>query len=202
MPRQSDLKQLCEVSKCLYDIVTPILYKSISIKADEAHLEKIDASPFLITRHGPNNLLRHVRNVEFTSLFHTQLISRCIHDKPNYPQTGFGFLYDDVDEVEDEIISSAARVTEDTGNVEDKGDTESDFSVCDSERLKEGWEHNEDNKQDVDDETDDEDETDKETYEGEDENESDYSRLTFAQLASNLLPLLQGCKDDALRTFT
>jgi hypothetical protein len=182
----------------LYDIVTPILYKSISIKVDEAHLEEIDARPFLITRYGPKNLLRHVRNIELTSLFHTQSIFRCIHNKGHYPESRWEFLHRDVNSIEDEDIGG-----DDTENIQDDGVIKSDFSS-----FKEGCEHSEDNEQDADEETDgkdttdDENETDRETYEDEDEDGSHFSPPTFTQLTSNLLPMLQGCRDDSLRTFT
>lgn len=62
IPRRSDLKQLCEVSKTLYDFAIPKLYENIAIWAeDERHLERVEVEPFLGTNSKPTRHLDHVR---------------------------------------------------------------------------------------------------------------------------------------------
>jgi hypothetical protein len=90
---------------------------------EEAYMGIIDTSPFLRTRYGPNNLLRHVRNIELTAPFHVLLEDRCVH-------------------------------------------------------------------------------TEQEMWEEDDEDENEYVSSCSKQLVPVLLPLLEGCKDDALRSFT
>jgi hypothetical protein len=57
-----------------------------------------------------------------------------------------GLSYRDVDNVEDDTIFGAARVSGHTGKLEVDGDIKSGFSVCDSESYKEGRKHNENDK--------------------------------------------------------
>lgn len=114
--------------------MTPILYKAITIEADEEVLEHIDALPLLKARSTPRSPLRHVQNIEFTSRFHTNTRCRCVHGK-----------------TEDPLVDYREHL---------------DFEDCEGDEA--------------------------------DENE----HTVFAYLASTSLALLEGCKDDSLRSFT
>jgi hypothetical protein len=57
IPWRTDLKQLCEVSKTLYDAAIWKLYENIVIRADDDwHLERVDVETFLRTRFEPTTL--------------------------------------------------------------------------------------------------------------------------------------------------
>ncbi|KAH8586292.1 hypothetical protein B0O99DRAFT_602607 [Bisporella sp. PMI_857] len=60
IPSRTDLKQLCEVSKRLYNAAIRKLYENIVIRAkDDWHLERVDVEPFLRTRFNPTSPLDH-----------------------------------------------------------------------------------------------------------------------------------------------
>jgi hypothetical protein len=104
---QKDLKHLCEVSKSLQFLITPILYKSITVHAEsEAFLEDIEVHPFMRICYNPTNLLQFVEAIEFTSRFCSRIQDRCIHNKLQYE------LDEDssVDEEEEEGNSIMARL--------------------------------------------------------------------------------------------
>jgi hypothetical protein len=80
IPRRTDLKRLCEVSKSLYDAAIPKLYENIGIWAeDEQHLESVEVEPFLRTSSKLTSHLGHVRFVQVRSRFHDLLEERCLH---------------------------------------------------------------------------------------------------------------------------
>ncbi|KAG9229520.1 hypothetical protein BJ875DRAFT_474606 [Amylocarpus encephaloides] len=82
IPCRTDLKQLCEVSKALYDTTIQKLYEKIVIRAeDDWYLERVDVEPFLRTRFEPTSPLCHVRTVQVQSRFHDHLKERCLHYK-------------------------------------------------------------------------------------------------------------------------
>jgi len=82
IPSRTDLKQLCEVSKTLYNIAIPKLYANIVIWAeDEWHLERVEVEPFLRTSSKLTSPLDHVRSVQVRSRFHHLLEERCLHHK-------------------------------------------------------------------------------------------------------------------------
>ena len=82
IPRRTGLKQLCEVSKTLYDAAIRKLYEVIVIRAeDDWHLERVDVEPFLRTRSKPTSPLDHVRTLQIQSNFHYRLKERCLHYK-------------------------------------------------------------------------------------------------------------------------
>jgi hypothetical protein len=79
IPSRTDLKQLCEVSKTLYNIAIPKLYANIVIWAeDEWHLERVEVKPFLQTSSTLTSPLDYVRSVQVRSRFHYLLEERCL----------------------------------------------------------------------------------------------------------------------------
>ncbi|KAH8650229.1 hypothetical protein BGZ60DRAFT_569554 [Tricladium varicosporioides] len=86
IPRRTDLKQLCEVSKTLYDASISKLYENLDVWAeDEWHLEKVSGGPFLRTRSKAASLLDYVKAIQVRSCFHHVLKERCLH----YKDVGF-----------------------------------------------------------------------------------------------------------------
>jgi hypothetical protein len=98
IPGRNDLKQLCEVSKTLYDYAIPKLYENIVIWVeDEWHLERAEVEPFLRTSSKSTGHLAHVRIVEIRSPFYHVLEERCLH----YKDMGFyvgqpEYVYEDI----------------------------------------------------------------------------------------------------------
>lgn len=77
---KTDLKHLSEVCKYLYYHVTPILYKSVTVDADnELRMHEIVAS-LLQTRNTPKSLLRYTRSVQIVSQFRQVYTPHCAHD--------------------------------------------------------------------------------------------------------------------------
>ena len=77
---KTDLKHLSEVCKYLYYQVTPILYKSVTVEADdELRMHEIVAS-LLQTRNAPKRLLRYTRSVQVVSQFRQVYTPHCAHD--------------------------------------------------------------------------------------------------------------------------
>ncbi|KAH8679707.1 hypothetical protein BGZ60DRAFT_524916 [Tricladium varicosporioides] len=61
---RADLKQLCEVSKTLYDATIPKLYENIDIWAeDEWHLERVAVGLFLRTRSKATSHFDYVKAI-------------------------------------------------------------------------------------------------------------------------------------------
>ncbi|KAI9784369.1 MAG: hypothetical protein M1816_000893 [Peltula sp. TS41687] len=77
-----DLKNMCEVSKRLYEITVPKLYETIIIQTeDELYLERLNVEPLLRTCSNPLNCLQFVKNIRITAPFHRNLRNRCLHDR-------------------------------------------------------------------------------------------------------------------------
>ncbi|KMU81605.1 hypothetical protein CISG_09218 [Coccidioides immitis RMSCC 3703] len=76
---RSDLKRLCEVSKLFNKLATPILYRSVVIKAEsEVSLEEsLDTKLLNITCRHSENVLRFTRDFQITSSFHDLTHKRC-----------------------------------------------------------------------------------------------------------------------------
>jgi hypothetical protein len=82
----ADLKNLCEVSKILYDATLPFLYRSITLKPSDARdLEDIDIGPLLQARD--KGLLRYARDMTMESRFGECRI-RCMHENADYDWMG------------------------------------------------------------------------------------------------------------------
>jgi hypothetical protein len=82
IPSITDLKQLCAVSKTLYDVAIGKLYENIDIWAeDEWPLERVEVAPFLGASSKPTSHLDHVRVIQVRSRFHHLLEERCLHYK-------------------------------------------------------------------------------------------------------------------------
>ncbi|KMP10264.1 hypothetical protein CIRG_09945 [Coccidioides immitis RMSCC 2394] len=76
---RSDLKRLCEVSKLFNKLATPILYRSVVIKAEsEVSLEEsLDTKLLNITCCHSENVLCFTRDFQITSSFHDLTHKRC-----------------------------------------------------------------------------------------------------------------------------
>ncbi|KMU92142.1 hypothetical protein CIHG_09952 [Coccidioides immitis H538.4] len=76
---RSDLKRLCEVSKLFNKLATPILYRSVVIKAEsEVSLEEsLDTKLLNITCRHSENVLHFTRDFQITSSFHDLTHKRC-----------------------------------------------------------------------------------------------------------------------------
>jgi len=75
---QRDLKQLCAVSKTLYDLTLPKLYETVVISSkSKEHLERIDIKPFL--RGNSTSRLYHTKHAQISAPFYENLYERCIH---------------------------------------------------------------------------------------------------------------------------
>ncbi|EAS27240.3 uncharacterized protein CIMG_10442 [Coccidioides immitis RS] len=76
---RSDLKRLCEVSKLFNKLATPILYRSVLIKAEsEVSLEEsLDTKLLNITCCHSENVLCFTRDFQITSSFHDLTHKRC-----------------------------------------------------------------------------------------------------------------------------
>ncbi|KAH8679710.1 hypothetical protein BGZ60DRAFT_235687 [Tricladium varicosporioides] len=82
IPSRTDLKQLCEVSKTLYNAAIPKLYENIDVRAkDERHLETLSGRPFLRTRSKATSPLDYVKAIQVRSRFCHVLEKRCLHYK-------------------------------------------------------------------------------------------------------------------------
>lgn len=66
LPDLGDLKQLCEVSKELYDLTLSKLYETVVISSEsEKNLERIDIKPFL--EGNVTDCLKHTKHVRISS---------------------------------------------------------------------------------------------------------------------------------------
>ena len=72
----SDLKNLCEVSRHIYEVVTPCLYESLNLEIDERSLG-------LLTHHYEGLPLeqveRYTKDISISVPFHKRLRKRCWH---------------------------------------------------------------------------------------------------------------------------
>ena len=60
---QTDLKRLCEVSRTIYEVSVPHLYRSIVFKVDASAVDDLDVVPLLRTRSWPMNSLRSAKQL-------------------------------------------------------------------------------------------------------------------------------------------
>jgi hypothetical protein len=107
---QSDLKNLCEVSKTLYDVATPSLYESIIIRApNDSRLEELDVESFMLTGYSnPGSRLQHVRVVQVLVPFYHTLKDRCLHT--TLRNVSNDVESDEADQGEGEISSCFAKL--------------------------------------------------------------------------------------------
>jgi hypothetical protein len=90
LPDRRDLKQLCAVSKKLYDSTLPKLYETVVVSSQsEKHLERIDIKPFF--EGNSTDRLSHTKHVRISSLFHENLDERCIHFRDIEDQVKYNF---------------------------------------------------------------------------------------------------------------
>ena len=100
----ADLKNLCEVSKILYDATVPYLYRSITLKpSDASDLEDIDIGPLLQARD--KGLLRYARLVTIEPRVGESGI-RCMHQTTDY-----GWIGED-EEVVERVASTLMSLLE------------------------------------------------------------------------------------------
>jgi hypothetical protein len=90
LPDRRDLKQLCAVSKKLYNSTLPKLYETVVISSEsEKHLERIDIKPFL--EGNSTDRLKHTKHFRISSLFHQNLDERCLHFRDIEGQVKYDF---------------------------------------------------------------------------------------------------------------
>ncbi|KAL1861019.1 hypothetical protein Plec18170_001534 [Paecilomyces lecythidis] len=81
-----DMKSLCEVSKLLYSVTVPFLYKSVTVRVDYWGLNVTAVDSLLCaSRHSSINLLHYAGNIQISQLFRESgMTSLCGHpDKYN-----------------------------------------------------------------------------------------------------------------------
>lgn len=72
---------MCQVSKRFYFAATPILYRSITLNADDVSLHLIDVAGLPHEGYDKSvNLLHYTKAISVTSPFHTRLTNRCLHN--------------------------------------------------------------------------------------------------------------------------
>lgn len=74
---------MCEVSKRLYTVASPILYRSIAITADDDLPDRIDLKGIILAQQRAN-LLCYTKGIQVLSPFSRMLEGRCLHNNPDY----------------------------------------------------------------------------------------------------------------------
>ncbi|PLB55550.1 hypothetical protein P170DRAFT_43422 [Aspergillus steynii IBT 23096] len=69
-----DLNSLSQASKNFHTLLTPILYRSITLAADECDIQNLNIGSIL---KYSTDYLRFVKNLEITAFFHLRLRTRC-----------------------------------------------------------------------------------------------------------------------------
>ena len=99
----ADLKRLCEVSKPLYEAVTPRLYKSVRLSTTELSLARLESQlENILFAH-----LKHTRHIHLRAPFYKRLESRCLHH--DYPQLSDMATLRQVDELDEHASENVSR---------------------------------------------------------------------------------------------
>ena len=100
MTDKRDLKNLCEVSKRLYEDAVPHLYRSISLYALEDDIEDIYASRLYDA--SDRGLLGFTRDIKVWSHFHQNRSARCMHMR----KEALGMYWDESEEEADDLADN------------------------------------------------------------------------------------------------